>query len=109
MSSVLKITNRINGANFDDFQQNLFNLTGSNFDGVVVKRKPLDQGGLLKFVYGGEYHAYNPDVVQSLQKAVNSGSYEEYKRYVDIVNHRPVATLRDLLQLNLKHLFRWIR
>lgn len=92
------VTNRINGANFDDFQQDLFNLSKRAW----LKRKPLDQGGLLKFVYGGEYHAYNPDVVQSLQKAVNSGSYEEYKRYVDIVNHRPVATLRDLLQLNPK-------
>ena len=25
---------------------------------------PLSPGGLLKFVHGGEYHAYNPDVVQ---------------------------------------------
>ena len=51
-------------------------------------------------MHGGEYHAYNPDVVQSLQKAVNNGNYEDYKRYVDIVNNRPAATLRDLLKLN---------
>ena len=33
-------------------------------------RKPLTQGGLLKFVHGGEYHTHNPDVVQTLQVAV---------------------------------------
>jgi glutamate synthase (NADPH/NADH) large chain len=34
-----------------------------------------DLGGLLKYIHGGEYHAYNPDVVYDLQKAVNSGDY----------------------------------
>ena len=90
------VTSRISGANFDDFAQDQFNLSKKAW----LRRKPLEQGGLLKFVHGGEYHAYNPDVVQSLQKAVNNGSYEEYKRYADIVNNRPVATLRDLLKLN---------
>ncbi len=90
------VTSRISGANFDDFAQDQFNLSKSAW----LRRKPLDQGGLLKFVYGGEYHAYNPDVVQSLQRAVNNGNYEDYKRYADIVDNRPVATLRDLLKLN---------
>ncbi|OTQ34880.1 glutamate synthase large subunit [Gilliamella apis] len=90
------VTSRISGANFDDFAQDQFNLSKKAW----LRRKPLEQGGLLKFVHGGEYHAYNPDVVQSLQKAVNNGNYEDYKRYVDIVNNRPAATLRDLLKLN---------
>ena len=90
------VTSRISGANFDDFAQDQFNLSKKAW----LRRKPLEQGGLLKFVHGGEYHAYNPDVVQSLQKAVNNGNYADYKRYVDIVNNRPAATLRDLLKLN---------
>ena len=90
------VTSRISGANFDDFAQDQFNLSKKAW----LRRKPLEQGGLLKFVHGGEYHAYNPDVVQSLQKAVNNGNYEDYKSYVDIVNNRPAATLRDLLKLN---------
>lgn len=89
------VTSRINGANFDDFQQDLFELSKRAW----LKRKPLEQGGLLKYIHGGEYHAYNPDVVQSLQQAVNSGSYEAYQKYSNIVNQRPVATLRDLLTL----------
>ena len=90
------VTSRISGANFDDFAQDQFNLSKKAW----LRRKPIEQGGLLKFVYGGEYHAYNPDVVQSLQKAVNDGNYTDYQCYVDIVNNRPPTTLRDLLKLN---------
>ena len=60
-------------------------------------RKPLAQGGLLKFIYGGEYHAYNPDVVMTLQAAVKTGDYAKYLEYAKLVNERPVAMLRDML------------
>ena len=59
----------------------------------------MDQGGLLKFVHGGEDHAYNPDVVTSLQAAVKSGKYEDYKVYADQINNRAPISLRDLLKL----------
>lgn len=90
------VDSRISGADFSDFEQDLFALSTQAW----AKHKALEQGGLLKFVYGGEYHAYNPDVVQSLQKAVNSGSYQDYKCYAEKVNQRPVAMLRDLLKIN---------
>ncbi len=63
--------------------------------------RPINHGGLLKYVHGEEYHAYNPDVVQLLQKAVQNGDYEVYLRYAETVNTRPVAMLRDLMQLRL--------
>ena len=56
---------------------------------------------MLKYVHGGEYHAYNPDVVMSLQSAVMSGEYADYQRYATHCNDRPVAALRDLLTLKL--------
>jgi len=65
-----------------------------------LARKPLEQGGLLKYVHGGEYHAYNPDVVRTLQQAVQSGEYSDYQQYAKLVNERPAATLRDLLRIN---------
>ena len=34
-----------------------------------------------------------------LQDAVQSGDYQKWKRYSAMVNERPVATLRDLLNL----------
>src|SRR5690606_36271904 len=44
-------------------------------------------------------HQYNPDVVQSLQRAVLTGDQAEYRVFADHVNARPVAALRDLLAL----------
>ncbi|MEG0175978.1 MAG: glutamate synthase large subunit, partial [Aeromonas sp.] len=89
------VSSRIQGADFADIQQDQANLARQAWLG----RKPLTQGGLLKFVHGGEYHTYNPDVVQTLQVAVRSGNYADYKEYARLVNERPVATLRDLLSL----------
>ena len=63
-------------------------------------RRELDQGGLLKYVHGGEY-AFSPDVVMTLQQAVATGDYGDYQRYAKHCTDRPVAALRDLLDLNL--------
>ena len=41
----------------------------------------VEQGGIYKYVHGGEYHMYNPDVVGALQAAVVSGDYEHYQLY----------------------------
>lgn len=87
------VVSRIGGANFSDFEQDLRNLAKRAW----LKRLPLEHGGLLKFVYNGEYHAYNPDVVSTLQTAVQSGEYSDYQHYAKLVNERPAATLRDLL------------
>lgn len=91
----LGVVSRIGGANYSDFEQDLLNLSKRAW----LKRKTLEQGGLLKFVHGGEYHAYNPDVVTTLQTAVKSGEYSDYEQYAKLVNERPAATLRDLLAL----------
>ena len=86
---------RISGANFADFEADQQALHREAFNPL----KPLTTGGLLKFMFGGEYHAYNPDVVQQLQKAVKSGSYDDYKIYAETVNSRPVAMIRDLMKV----------
>ena len=89
------VANRIKGADFEDFAYEQAQLHRLAFS----KRKLLSHGGLLKFVHGGEYHAYNPDVVQTLQVAVKSGEYQDYLKYADLVNNRPVTNIRDLLAL----------
>ena len=53
----------------------------------------INPGGLLKFVHGGEYHSYNPDVVETLQRAVKTSSREEFDRYSHHVNNRPSLSL----------------
>ncbi|TVP52043.1 MAG: glutamate synthase large subunit, partial [Halomonadaceae bacterium] len=87
------VPSRIQGSTFYDFQQDQELLN----DVAWKARKPISQGGLLKYIHGGEYHAFNPDVVRTLQEAVTTGSYGDYQEYAALVNERPVATLRDLL------------
>ncbi len=88
--------NRLQGANFDDLHHDQTLLAKYAWN----PRKPITQGGLLKFVHGGEDHAYNPDVIQSLQKAVKSGEYSDYETFAKLVNERPVLALRDLLSVS---------
>ncbi len=89
------VQSRIKGATFEDLAADQAQLAANAFK----RRMPLDQGGLLKFVFNKEYHAFNPDVINSLHTAVRTGDYENYRNYANIVNSRPIATIRDLLQL----------
>jgi len=89
------VTNRIKGASFDDFSADQLILRQKAY----TKRRKVDHGGLLKYDSRGEYHCYNPDVVQLLQKAVKSGSYQDYQAFAQAVDNRPVATIRDLFAL----------
>ena len=90
------LVSRLEGATFDDIE----------VDQTALKtlawklRKPIEPGGLLKYVHGQEYHAYNPDVVQTLHSAVQNGDYKAYIEYAGLVNNRPVSSLRDLLKLS---------
>ena len=59
----------------------------------------MNVGGLLKYIHGGEYHTYNPEIVKKLQEAVSTKSNRVFEEYTNIVDTRPPAMLRDLLQV----------
>ncbi len=88
-------SSRIEGAGFEELEADQKALAALAWS----KRKPINPGGLLKYVHGEEYHAFNPEVVQALQTAVKSGDYSAWRDYAELVNNRPTATLRDLLKL----------
>ncbi|WP_460417939.1 glutamate synthase large subunit [Pseudomonas sp. microsymbiont 2] len=91
------VSSRIKGARFVDLESDQKLLAGEAWSA----RKPIQQGGLLKFVHGGEYHAYNPDVVNTLQAAVQQGDYAKFKEYTTLVDQRPVSMIRDLLKVKV--------
>ncbi|MEC8568776.1 MAG: glutamate synthase central domain-containing protein, partial [Pseudomonadota bacterium] len=91
----LGVPSRIQGATFADLENDQKKLATTAWQ----NRKPIDQGGLLKFVFGKEYHAFNPDVINALHKSVRSGQYQDFKEYAELVNNRPIATIRDLFKL----------
>ena len=88
-------TSRIQGMDYSDIETDQTRLAQAAFDPQVDP----SQGGLLKYIHGGEYHAYNPDVVNQLQAAVTSGNFEDYRTYANSVDQRRPAMLRDLLSL----------
>ncbi|ACN16315.1 GltB2 [Desulforapulum autotrophicum HRM2] len=90
------IASRIQGADFHDFQSDQQALSAFAWERPDL---PVSRGGLFKYIHGHEYHAYNPDVVQSLQQAVVSNDAAAYGRYAEHVNSRPVAHLRDLFKI----------
>ena len=93
--SFTNTVSRVGGKTFqdlDDEMRSLYKYANSNVSEIGL-------GGLLKFVHGGEYHTYNPEVVKKLQEAVSLGSKKTYKEYADLVNLRPPAMLRDLMEV----------
>jgi len=87
--------NRIKGASFADLEA----------EQKVLARKAwrltsqADPGGLHKFICGQEQHAFNPDVVQTLQNAVRLGTKEAWDAYAKPIHNRPILALRDMMKL----------
>jgi glutamate synthase (NADPH/NADH) large chain len=86
---------RVQGTTFQDLHEDQVRLAQAAWN----PRKAIDQGGYLKFVHGGEYHAFNPDVVAALHAAVQSGEYAKYKEFANLVNRRSPMVIRDLFGL----------
>ncbi|MBP6439077.1 MAG: glutamate synthase large subunit [Thermomonas sp.] len=87
---------RIGGAGFAELQAEAEHLARIGWDNNALP----EIGGLLQFTPDGEYHQFNPEVVQALQRAVMTGTPGDWARYADAVNSRPPAALRDLLALD---------
>jgi glutamate synthase (NADPH/NADH) large chain len=86
---------RVGGAGFAELEADARILHDRAWDDA----ERVEQGGLLRYVHGGEYHMYNPDVIASLQLSVRTGNYDDYAVYARHVDTRPPSTLRDLLVL----------
>ena len=87
---------RIKGKKFKDLDLELKSLNEYARSNIA----DMKVGGLLKYIHGGEYHTYNPEIVKKLQEAVNSGLNSTYQNYSSLVDNRPPAMLRDLLEIN---------
>ncbi|MGS2717837.1 glutamate synthase large subunit [Eionea flava] len=87
---------RIQGAGFAELEEDQKQLASDAWK----SRKPISPGGLLKYVHGQEYHAYNPDVIQGMHKAVRTGDFADWQSVADLINQRPIATLRDMLAIS---------
>jgi glutamate synthase (NADPH/NADH) large chain len=90
-----KVASKVKGAGFAELEADLREVAERAWTEQV---RPV-RDGLYRFMHGGEDHAFNPDVVMGLQRAVASGKWADYRAFADSVNQRPPLALRDLLAL----------
>jgi glutamate synthase (NADPH/NADH) large chain len=91
------LPSRIGGATFKDLHADSIRVNNRAWKAQIN----MQRSGQLKYIHGGEFHCYNPDVVTLLQQAVNTGEQVDYDKFAHAVNNRPIATLRDMMQLKL--------
>ncbi len=83
---------RVGGVGLDRIAEHTLQLHARYTDGEEAP------GGFYKYKRGGEDHVTSPKVVLKLQKAVRSGEYADWQTYLDEIDDRNPAQLRDLLR-----------
>lgn len=90
-------SNKISGANLTDIAEDYLGWHAKAFQADL--NNVLDVGGYYRFRRGHDFHAFNPDTVRALHKAVSDNDSVAYRIYRDLVNRRPPLVLRDLLEI----------
>src|SRR3712207_4549317 len=89
------LTSRVGGIRLTEIARETFGRHAHAFDARTVR---LEDGAFYRYRRDGEYHAYNPDVVKAMHRAVETGAYADYREYAELVHSRPPTALRDLLR-----------
>ncbi|MBR0645759.1 glutamate synthase large subunit [Plastoroseomonas hellenica] len=85
---------RISGIGLSGIARRVLALHRRAWDEAAVT---LPVGGLYKRRLRGEAHAFDGGLIHTLQKAVETDSYQTFKRYSEAVRRLPPVALRDLL------------
>jgi glutamate synthase (NADPH/NADH) large chain len=85
---------RISGIGLSGIARRVLGMHRKAWDADTVT---LPVGGLYKLRRKGEAHAFDGSLIHLLQNAVESDSYQTFKRYSDAVRKLPPVALRDLL------------
>ncbi|MFT8242617.1 glutamate synthase large subunit [Roseomonas sp. BN140053] len=90
---------RISGIGLQGIARRLLALHAKAWDADAVT---LPVGGLYKLRRRGEAHAFEGTLIHTLQKAVDTESYQTFKRYSEAVRRQPPVALRDLLDFRFE-------
>src|SRR5882724_11996899 len=85
---------RISGIGLTGIQREVLEQHGRAFAEDFVA---LPIGGFYRYRRGGESHAWEANLIHTLQAAVTSESYQAFKRYSEAITKLPPVALRDLL------------
>ncbi|MEZ5585183.1 MAG: hypothetical protein R3F37_22720 [Candidatus Competibacteraceae bacterium] len=85
---------RIQGTRFTDLEADQRELAALAWN----PRKTIEQRWVVEIYSWWRVSRLQSEVVQTLQTAVNSGEQADYRKFAELVNQRPAASLRDLFQ-----------
>jgi glutamate synthase (NADPH/NADH) large chain len=85
---------RISGIGLNGIQERVARLHARAWNRDV---QPLPIGGLYRYRNGGERHAHSAETIHMLQRAVRTGSYSAFRKYVDMVKSAEPVALRHLM------------
>ncbi|NMM44776.1 glutamate synthase large subunit [Rhodospirillaceae bacterium KN72] len=91
------LPSRISGVGLTGLRENVVQRHNTAFDDAVVA---LPVGGFFRYRRGGEAHAWEGNLIHTLQSAVASDSFSVYRRYAEQVANLPPISLRDLMDFN---------
>ncbi|MBS7811537.1 glutamate synthase large subunit [Roseococcus pinisoli] len=94
------IASRISGIGLAGLSRRILALHSRAFNTEVMT---LPIGGLYKLRHRGEAHAFGGTLIHTLQKAVDTDSYQTFKRYTEAVRKQPPVALRDLLDFRMEN------
>ena len=86
-------TSRIGGVGFEEIARDVLD----RHEHAYSDRK-ITHGGWYKYRRDGDYHTNEPQVWRALHEVAQGGGREQYQEYARLVNDRPPAALRDLLE-----------
>lgn len=67
---------------------------------ALDSEEELDSAGNYQYRRNGEYHIYNPETIDKLQRSTRSGDYKLFKEYSKLINEneKEHATLRSVMK-----------
>jgi glutamate synthase (NADPH/NADH) large chain len=95
------VASRISGIGLAGLARRVLALHERAYASEVVA---LPVGGLYKQRQRGEAHAFGGTLIHMLQKAVETDSYQIFRRYSEAVRKQPPVALRDLLDFRTEGL-----
>jgi glutamate synthase (NADPH/NADH) large chain len=91
----------LSGLTYDDIEYRLHKAHQIAYKRQHIKMLyPLEVGSFYKYMDGGEYHDFSPEVAKAVQKFARSGKREDYEFIKDKINHRGLRMIRDFVELN---------
>ncbi|MBL6622339.1 MAG: glutamate synthase large subunit [Alphaproteobacteria bacterium] len=91
------MSSRISGLGLNGIQMRILAKHREAFSGNVTY---LPVGGLFRYRKSGEQHAFDGQIIHAMQHACDTGSYDSWKKYTQLVARQGPVNLRDLMDFN---------